>query len=244
MRWIPLLLALVLPAQSAPAELLRSTAIDWSSIQTLSVKVTRTSSKAQATQREQWKFSFRQPDCFRLDYSYPHERVIATDERELVEYLPALKKAVRTRFENPAKRDALKKKILDRVALTGSNFGSPETLLQDFDWELRGPRQLVGRAKRGDGKMLLWLNEAGLEKGELYDKDNHLVLRQTARDFRRIGPVSFPLETLTEVFRPEPLRIDLRLRELRINESRESRESLDLFRFHPPEGVGITERTL
>ncbi|MGE5707434.1 MAG: LolA family protein [Bacteroidota bacterium] len=231
-----LLLLALLPSLT-PAEVIRSSAIDWGAIETLSVKATRITTKGPVTQREQWKFSFRQPDSFRLDYSYPQERVIAADGRELVEYLPALKQAVRTRFETPANGEALKKKILNRVALTGSHFGSPETLLRVFDWEMGGTGPLIGRAKRGDGKMLLWLNQDGLEKGELYDEKNQLVLRQTARDFRRVGPLSFPLETKTEFFRPEAVCIDLRLRELRINEPLETR-------FLLPPGVGITERRL
>lgn len=218
MRALGLLLAIAL---LHPEEWLAKASVDLSRIQTLDATVVRVTTRERVSQKECWRIRLRAPDEFRIDLMEPEVRVVvATDS--LMEYLPQAQQAVHTRFHTPTARRTLLQKILGHVAIAGSRFGNPEDLLRRYHFEAHPwgkGAHLVGTPKNNrDGTLLLDLLPQGLARGELYDPCNRLVLRQSARNFRQFGEITLPQDTLTEVYQPQRCTVEIRIKEIRVNE--------------------------
>jgi hypothetical protein len=186
--------------------------------------------------------TFRQPADFRLDFLSPRARVIAADEKEMIEFVPQARQAVHTSCRSQAFEEA-KKRILARVSILGSRLGSLPEILERFDFKVlpEGKNyRIEGISKKKGEKMTLWVTPEGLEREELYDEQNRLVMRQTAKNFFSFGHARLALETRTEVFFPERIDLEIRLRDVKINEGVEA----ETLRFIPPSDTRIIEKTL
>ncbi|HBN07958.1 MAG TPA: hypothetical protein DD435_04685 [Cyanobacteria bacterium UBA8530] len=237
------LLLFAFPVSAAPdaPELLKRATLDLAEVRDIQFKATRLTTKDGASLREQWKMAFRQPADFRLDFLSPRARVIAADEKEMIEFVPRTKQGLRTSYRSPAFEEA-KKGILARVSILGSRLGSLPEILERFDFKVlpEGKNyRIEGRSKKKE-KMILWLTPEGLERQELYDEQERLAMRQTAKNFLSFGKASLALETRTEVFFPERIDLEIRLRDVRINQGMEG----ETLRFTPPPGTHIIEKTL
>ncbi len=93
----------------------------FDSFSSLSFEVSRTTRKSDQSQADKWVFTYKKPDKLRIDYLEPHKRTIVASATELVEYIPQLKKAMKTDLRETPESD--RSKIIARstapVALMG-----------------------------------------------------------------------------------------------------------------------------
>jgi hypothetical protein len=205
--------------------------------------VQRVTTQDNASQTENWRIRLRAPEAVRIEARLPQVRVlVATDS--VVEYLPEVKQALKTRFKGPESKQEFLKKILGHVAITGSRFGSPQELLKRYHFEgvqkASGVRLLGTPVDPRNGTLVLELSAQGMTRGELYDARNRLVIRQTAGDFQTFGDITLPLRTVTEIYQPKRSTVEIRLSGVTINRPIPE----ELFELPLPPGTLIQEQVL
>lgn len=230
-------------SEATAATLFRLVEERFASLQTLSYTVKRTvTSKRQRTE-DQWLFQFKDTGAVRIEYQLPSERLVIVDDKTLIEYIPALKKAMKTDLSTMAeeKKKQTVMAVLGRVAVEGLRLGTyaemekkavkvkpaPWAGLDVYLVEGADPRYAVyiDRAKRA------------LIRTEIYDKGGKLQIRteasrfvETAKDFW------MPQEILTTYNTAEGfVQSKVVLRDIRVNDPL----SEDAFRITLPRDVEV-----
>lgn len=121
-------------AAPAPADIIRAKeAFDGVNgridrLASLQYKVVRKTKAKGITLTEQWTFGCNSQGWMRVDYTVPEKRVFMLDGTNLLEYLPAARRALRTPLagEGAARVAA----VLKRLAVDGLRVGQTEELLK------------------------------------------------------------------------------------------------------------------
>ena len=110
-------------ARAEAHALLETLSRHFSGIQTLSYTAERTTEGRRQNSRERWLFAYQAPGNIRVDYQYPVERHLLLTSNSLVEYIPALRRAIRTDLQRMPEttRQSTIKQTLARISLDGIN---------------------------------------------------------------------------------------------------------------------------
>jgi outer membrane lipoprotein-sorting protein len=213
-------------------------------LQSIQYAVERTTVARQGTVREQWTFTFRNPDCFRLHYQAPAERVIVANPDSLWEHVPAARKARHTNVARLSARDRsdLISQALARVAVDGIRVGNCEDLVRRTTAFTRDPSEpqivhIEGRAPRF--VMAVDTNRCVLLRSELYDQQGELGGRTRTESFTEVQPGFWYPKDIETLYRTAEGHVTSRTRfsDIRINAA----ISNDVFRFAPPRHTTVVD---
>ncbi|TNE85517.1 MAG: hypothetical protein EP330_25890 [Deltaproteobacteria bacterium] len=114
----------------------------------------RTTIRGDVTVEERWRFVLFGGDRFRIDYFGDTARQITCDGRWLVDYIPAMGKAVRWDLHqlDTAEKTTMLGKVLQKVGVPGLRLGQAEGVTWTLAHATRGDRpvvQLDGTGKDG-----------------------------------------------------------------------------------------------
>lgn len=219
----------------------------FGAIRSLVLRVERRTTFKGKTSTERWTYRQKGGERFRVDYEFPTRRLIVCNGEELWEYIPAARKAARTRLAalGQEERGAVVRATLRRVALEGLRFeaGGPRSVLRYL-----GTRRVAGRlahgvecSSRSDGEQRVvrgWIDAERLVllSCEFLGADGQPALRIEASRFAEAAP---------GLWLPRQLRIDrlgprgrtelLTLRPIALNRGLPD----GLFDFKVPEGVEV-----
>lgn len=233
---------LTLPTLENAVHLLQTIENRFTDLQTLRYQVSRTSQKGRQSQTERWMFSYRAPDCIRIDYLYPQERLIVINTDEIWEYIPRMQKAMRTDLKTMSTEEKQKRiaSTMSRISVDGLHPGSLETVKKAIHRVIPSPHDdrvwiLEGRQPR----ILFEIDSehSTMIKSEIYDTANELVLKTDAADFREIADGFWFPHSIKAVYRDgrEFITASIFLEQAELN----TELSDSLFQFHPPARVEI-----
>lgn len=103
--------------------MLENLALHFSEIHTLSYTAERTTQGRRQYTKERWFFAYEAPGFVRVDYQYPAERHLVLTTNTLYEYVPTLRRALRTDLATMTDKDRQTtiKQTLARISLDGIN---------------------------------------------------------------------------------------------------------------------------
>lgn len=230
-------------AQSpSAAEIFALVDAPYTRVSTLGYSVRRTVTGNGTSGEDQWTYRWRRPDSVRVDYVGPYERTIILAGGQVVEYIPAARKAVITDLpRDPASAGELIRSVMGRLSVDGLRVGDAANL---------AARTTAVREAREGGREVYLLEGARpryamtvdrerlvLTRMEVYDAKDDLVLKTESSDFLSAGAglwlprrikVQYRSEAgyVTSVFSIRDARADAAL-------------SDELFRFERPAGVEV-----
>jgi outer membrane lipoprotein-sorting protein len=217
----------------------------FEAIQTLQYTVERTTQSTRQQMQERWLFSYRKPGDIRIDYQSPQDRLILVTPANMVEYLPAVRKALRTDLARlpAAERSARAGGVLARVAVEGLRVGDVRALLARVQRVTPDARQAGAQWVEGAGprfRILVDPARQAVLATELWDAHGDIKLRTTAEDFVEAAPGQWLPQRLSAVFGTADGTVTstVRLSGIRVN------AALDpaLFQFVPDRKVILVER--
>jgi outer membrane lipoprotein-sorting protein len=212
-------------------------------VDTLSYTVKKVSTLKSKQNEEEWLFRYKKPRQVRIDYQVPHERLIVLDEQALVEYIPLLKKAVRTDLASKSKNkaDQTIADVMSHVSVDGLRVGNYEELekkavsVRKVTWAGADAYLIEGT----DPRYVMYIDKAKnvLLRSEIYDKKGVLVIRteasrftETAKDFWMPREIHITYNTPEGFVQSKILLQDIKVDEM-IPE--------DVFHFSVPKGTVI-----
>jgi len=217
----------------------------FETMQTLQYTVERTTQSPRQQVQERWRFCYRAPDNIRIDYQAPQDRLILVTPASLVEYLPAVFKALRTNLTPlpAAERAARVGGVLARVAVEGLRVGDVRALLARVQRITPDTRQAGALWVEGDGprfRILVDPTHQVVLATELWDVRGDIKLRTTAEDFVEATPDQWFPQRLTAVYGTAEGTVTstMRLSAIRVNASMDP----TLFEFVPDKKVAVLER--
>lgn len=211
----------------------------------LQYTVERTTQSARQTVRERWLFRFRQPGDIRIDYQVPDERLILVSSAAMIEYLPAVRKAMRTRLAklNALERQKVLAAVLGRVSVEGLRLGdyhamagrairiTPDAISSNVvEVEGAGPRF----------KVQIDLGRKVLLGSEVWNAQDEIVLRTAASDWvEGIPGFWLPRQLVVDYGTKEGVvRSRITLSDVLVNQALPA----ELFEFVPGNDVTMLER--
>ena len=217
----------------------------FDALQTLQYTVERNTQSARHTMQERWQFRFRQPDNIRIDYQQPQDRVILVTSSNLVEYLPAVRKAMRTNLALMKSTERLQRVggVLARVSVDGLRVGDTRAMLGRVRQVRQDEQQAGAWWMEGEGPRFRVLIDAKRQvvlTTELWDARGDIKLRTTAEDFVEATPDQWFPQRLTAVYGTAEGTVTstMRLSAIRVNASMDP----TLFEFVPDKKVAVLER--
>jgi len=214
-------------------------------VDTLSYTVKRVSTLKNKQNEEEWTFRYKKPKYVRIDYQVPYERLIVLDEQALFEYIPALKKAVRTDLTSKSKNKAVQTiaGVMSHVSVDGLRVGNYEELekkavsVRKVTWAGADAYLVEG----ADPRYVMYIDDAKkvLLHSEIYDKKGGLVIRAEASRF---------IEAAKDFWMPKEIKITyntpegfvqskILLRDIKVNEMIPG----ELFHFSAPKGTAVIQ---
>lgn len=183
-----------------PAAVLAALDARAAQVTTLRYGALRTTTRGGTVSEERWRFAWEQAPGqawprLRIDYDGDTQRVIVCDGAVLVDYVPALGRAMR--FELAAlsaeRAQELLRGILDKVAIPGFRSGYNPAMQHRWEAQPDGRWAIVGRDERGgELRYLLREDHAALLRSEIRT-DGAFVLAVDAQEHVELLPgVWFP----------------------------------------------------
>ena len=217
----------------------------FEAMQTLQYTVERTTQSARQQMRERWLFHYQKPGNIRIDYESPQDRLLLVTPASLVEYLPTLRKAMRTDLTrlSAADRAARVGGVLARVAVEGLRVGDVRALLARVQRVTPDARQPGAQWVEGEGprfRVLVDPARQAVLATELWDAHGDIKLRTTAEEFVEAAPGQWFPQRLTAVYGTAEGAVTsiVRLGDIRVNEA----PAPALFEFAPDKKVTLLER--
>jgi len=177
----------------------------FEAMQTLQYTVERTTQSARQQMQERWQFRYRQPGDIRIDYQSPQDRLILITPASLVEYLPTMRKAMRTDLArlSAADRAARVGGVLARVAVEGLRVGDVHAMLARVRRVVPDTRQAGALWVEGEGPRFRVLVDPARRvvlATELWDARGDIKLRTTAEELLEALPGQWFPQRLTAIF--------------------------------------------
>jgi len=217
----------------------------FEAMQTLQYTVERTTQSARQQSQERWLFRYRKPGDMRIDYQSPQDRVILITPASLVEYLPGVRKALRTDLARlpAAERSARVGGVLAHVAVEGLRVGAVGAMLARVQRVTPDARPAGAQWVEGEGPRFRVLVDPARQLvlvTELWDARGELKLRTAADDFVEAAPGQWFPQRITAVYgRAEgAVTSTVRLSDIRVNAAVDPA----LFEFVPDKKVTLRER--
>jgi outer membrane lipoprotein-sorting protein len=158
-------------------------------VETLSYTVKKISTLKNKQSEEEWVFHYKKPGYVRIDYQVPHERLIILDGKTLIEYIPVMKKAMRTDLTalSKEKADRIVADVMSHVSVDGlrvGNYGELEkkvVSVRKTTWAGADAYLIEG----ADPHYLMYIDKMknALLRTEIFDKKGGLVIRTEASRF-------------------------------------------------------------
>lgn len=220
-------------------------------VETLSYTVKKiTTLKNKQKHEEEWVFHYKKPGSVRIDYQVPHERLIILDEKNLVEYIPVMKKAIRTDLTVPSKEksDRIVADVLSHVSVDGLRVGNYKELEKKavtvrkvaytgVDAYLVDAYLIEGT----DPRYLMYIDKTknALLRTEIFDKKGSLVIRTEASRFvEAVKDFWMPREIHITYNTPEGfVQSKILLQDIKVDETIPG----ELFIFSPPKGTAVIQ---
>ncbi len=215
-------------------------------VDTLSYTVKKVSTLKSKQNEEEWVFRYKKPRSVRIDYQVPHERLIVLDEQALFEYIPALKKAVRTDLTSKSKNKAEQTiaGVMSHVSVEGLRVGNYEELekkavsVRKVTWAGADAYLIEGTEPR----YVMYVDKVKnvLLRSEIYDKKGGLVIRTEASRFIEAAKDFWmPKEINITYTTPEGfVQSKILLRDIKVNEMIPG----ELFHFSAPKGTEVEQK--
>ena len=217
----------------------------FEALETLQFTVERTTQSARQQMQERWQFRYRKPGDMRIDYQSPQDRLILVTPGYLVEYLPAVRKAMRTDLARlpAAERTARVGGVLARVAVEGLRVGDVRAMLARVQRVTPDDRQAGAQWVEGEGPRFRVLVDPARRvvlATELWDARGDIKLRTTAEDFTEAVPGQWFPQRITAVYGTVEGAVTstVRLSAIRVNAAVDPA----LFEFAPDKKVTVLER--
>lgn len=229
-------------ADPAAGELFRRVEERFLNLSTLSYAVKRTSVSSTQNTEERWIFRFRKPDLVRIDYQTPHERMLIANRDTLWEYIPSLKKAVRTDMAamTGEKREQMIAEVMAHVSVDGLRLGrygemeKKAVRVKAVQWPGGSDVYLVEGA---DPRYTVYIDrsKAVLLRTEIYDRKGGLVIRTEASRFIEAAKGFWMPQEIRSTYTTQAgfMQSTVVLQNIRVDEPMDE----DPFSFSAPKGV-------
>lgn len=216
----------------------------YASLSTLTYTVKRTVTlKNGRASEDRWVFRYKKPDFIRIDYQSPHERLLILDGKMLLEYIPQIRKAMKTDLAvmPREKREKTVAEVMAHVSVDGLRVGN----YAEMEKRTTGIREVTWGGQRAyliegvDPRYVLYIDKvkSALLRSEIYDKKGGLVIRTEASRFIEVAKGFWvPQEIQAAYSTPEGLvQSTTLLRDIKINEAMAD----SLFDLSLPKGVNV-----
>jgi outer membrane lipoprotein-sorting protein len=163
----------------------------FDALQTLQYTVARTTQSARHAMQERWLFQYRQPGDMRIDYQQPQDRIIIVTSSNLVEYLPAVRKALRTNLAvlKLEERRQQVGSVLGRVAVDGLRVGDFRAMLERVQRITPDTQQAGAWWIEGEGprfRVLIDERRQAVLSIQLWDARGDIKLQTAAGDWMEV----------------------------------------------------------
>ena len=214
-------------------------------VDTLSYTVKKVSTLKNKQNEEEWTFRYKKPGSVRIEYQVPHERLIVLDEQALFEYIPVLKKAVRTDLTSKSKNKAAQTvaEVMSHVSVEGLRVGNYQELekkaasVRKVTWAGTDAYLIEGT----DPRYVMYIDDAKkvLLRSEIYDKRGGLVIRTEASRFVEAAKGFWmPREVHITYNTPEGfVQSKILLHDIKVDETIPG----ELFHFNAPKGTAVIQ---
>ncbi len=214
-------------------------------VDSLSYTVKKVSTLQKKQNQEQWVFHYKKPNLVRIDYQAPHERLIVYDEKSLFEYIPALKKAMRTDLTVKSKSKAaqLVSGVMTHVSVDGLRVGNYDEM-EKKAVSVKKVTQAGGEAflvEGADPRYAMYIDGTRqvILRSEIYDAKGTLVIRTEASRFLEAAKGFWmPREIHITYNTPDGfVQSTVLLQDIRVNDTL----SDELFSFNAPKGTEVIQ---
>lgn len=218
----------------------------FADLSALSYSVKRVSESRAVRAEERWTFRFAKPDRVRIDYREPHERIIIIDAESLWEYIPELRKAVRTDLTrlDKDKRGRLVAEVMARVSIDGLRLAKFDELekkavrVRKVSWSGADAFLIEG----ADPRYAVYIDrqKKTLLRTEIYDRKGGLTLRTEASSFVEAAQNFWMPREVRATYATQAgfVQSTAALSDIKINDV----VTDDLFRFSAPKGVEVISK--
>jgi outer membrane lipoprotein-sorting protein len=232
-------------ARTEAQTLLEALSRHFSDIHTLSYTAERTTQGRRQSSKERWFFAYEAPGLVRVDYQYPSERHILLTTNTLYEYIPALRRALRTDLSKMTDtvRQATIKKTLARISLDGINPANFEEMVSRTT-SVTPPSATpnIYRIIGNNPKFLIELDRQRkvLQTTDIYTPGNDLLLHSEASKFVEACPGFWYPQQVDSRYLTEQgfVNTSTIIRDITINTPLTN----TLFQFSPPPHVTLETR--
>jgi outer membrane lipoprotein-sorting protein len=224
-------------------------------LESLELRVERKTTIGRTSHSESWAFRQKGRDVFRVDYTFPQERVFIGTASELWEYIPAAKKARRIDLARltGSQRIEVLGSVLSRLALNGLRFavdpagdaqsGGPVLSLVGTSTMGGRPAYCIEANMPGDPPRGLrgWLDTERLVllRSEFLAEGGKVVARVDAANVAEAAPgIWFPHKLTFQAMGSKGASQEITLTRVRVNEPMDD----SLFTFVPPEDVEVVRQ--
>ena len=138
----------------------------FDSLETIKLKVFRELKRPLQEQKDNWVYFYKKPDNYRIEYYSKPTRILTANEKEIIEYIPEAKKAMKTDITGLSgeQKAELHKQILTKVMLPGLRLGIDPNMKNGVSYKIEGTEAIGGR-------------EAIIIKGSSQDQGKQMVAR-------------------------------------------------------------------
>ncbi len=241
--WLVLIPILATGEEISPSQLFKQVENRFASLNSLSYTVKRTVVSRKQQAEDQWLFRYRHPDSVRIDYLLPHERTIIIDKNTLVEYIPEIKKVMKTELAAmpKEKKEQTIAAVMARVSVDGLHLGSYEEMekravrVQPVQWAGMDAYMVEG----ADPRYIVYIDKSKkvLLRTEIYDKKGRLIIRTEASKFVEVAKDFWFPQAVRINYTSEsgPIQSTLLLQDIKVGDI----ISNDVFHVSLPKGVEI-----
>ncbi len=231
--------------QTTARDLFMSVESRFESLRSLQYTVDKTTRTDRETVKERWIFRYRSPSFIRIDYEKPEERVFVLNEEVFWEFIPAVRKAMRTSLArlDSEQKQALIGSVFGRLAIDGLRLGdyremaSRVTKIERTELDNKSTFVVEGDNPRfslridADKKVLLQM--------EIYDFSGGLKVHTMASDFVEAAPSFWFPQKIEVGYSNQRVSVTCLfvISDIEVNQD----IPLTTFDFQPPKGVSITE---
>ena len=217
----------------------------FETMQTLQYTVERTTQSPRQQAQERWRFRYRKPGDIRIDYQSPQDRLILVTPTNMVEYLPVVRKALRTDLTRIplAERTSRVGNVLARVAVDGLRVGDTRAMLARVQKVREDEQQPGAWWVEGEGprfRVLIDPKRQAVLAMQLWDVRGDTKLQTTAGDWLEVAAGQWMPQRIQAVYGTAEGVVSslMRLSNIRVNAAVEA----GVFAFEADKSVEILER--
>lgn len=214
----------------------------FASLTSLSYTVNRTTITGIKSIEEKWDFRLKAPSLMKIEYYTPNHRLVVINETVLWEYIPSMKKALRTDLAAMPEEKKVKtvSSLMSHVAVDGLRIGDYSKMIQRVTSVTRGENNIY--IIQGQNPKFVVHTDGeknSLIHSELYDEKGDLMIQTDASQFVRVAPEFWFPQNITAIYRSKNgmIKSQTVMTNIRANDN----PADEIFLFTPPEGVKVSK---